>query len=425
MAIKNSTAVPKSARPASADRIASAIGRYAPPWPIWVYVGILLSVLLAVPYYASLDGMFDFARHAVGRDFVNLWTAAALVDQSMIADIFDPRSFGAAQRAVLGEDFPLHFWSYPPTALFLAAPFHGLPYLVAYALWTGLTLAAMAVAARAMLKDRAAVLILVLAPSTVVNLMLGQNGFLTTALMVGGFALLRNRPVLAGILFGLLTFKPQLGVMIPIALLALGQWRAILAAGVTAAALAAASIGVFGWESWIAFVDRTMPYQLAFMADGTGPFTWMMPTLFMSGRLLGLDADTAYALQLILAAATALLVFLTFRRGGDWRLLSAVAFLAPIVASPQAFNYDMGLVSVAILLLAGQVGPDRLSWPERCIVLLAWSLPILVMALNPGGLPIAPLVLVALLAVLIRRLWRETAEPGEAGSWAELRPMAG
>jgi hypothetical protein len=381
-------------------------GHHGPRWPTWAIFGAVLSLALAVPYYAHIDGILDFSGHAVGRDFVNLWTGGVLIDQGQVLDIFDPQAFAAAQRALVGPDFPLHFWSYPPTALFLAAPLAGMPYLVAYAVWTGLTFAALVIAARALLRDWSAVLILAIAPSTVVNLMLGQNGYLTCALVVGGLALLPRRPLMAGLLFGLLTFKPHLGIMIPVVLLALGQWRCVFAAVVAALALAAASVAVFGWSSWQAFVDTTLPYQLAFMSDGTGPFTWMMPTLFMSGRLAGLPPDLAYALQLALGGAVAVAVFAVFRRGGDWRLLSAVALLAPIVASPQAFNYDMGLVSVAILLLADAVGKDSLGMLQRRAIDIAWCLPILVMALNAAGFPIAPVLLAALMAIILRRLWR-------------------
>ncbi len=391
--------------------------------PVWAILGIVLSLALAVPYYASVDGLLDFAKHAVGRDFVNLWTAGALIGQGRPVDIFDPQTFGAAQRALMGADFPLHFWSYPPTTLFFAAPFAGIPYLAAYAIWTALTLAALVAAARALFKNWCAVLVLVVAPSTVVNLMLGQNGYLTCALMIGGFAILHRRPVLAGVLFGLLTFKPHLGIMIPIALIALGKWRTILAAAATGVAFAAGSVAVFGWETWIAFLDLTMPYQLAFMADGTGPFTWMMPTLYMSGRLLGLPSDVAYALQLILGAAVAVIVFVAFRRGGDWRLLSALAFTAPIVASPQAFNYDMGLISVAVLLLAIPAGTDGFGRLERLAVAFAWCLPILVMVLNAAGLPVAPLALAALMAVPILRLRRQwTPSSPAVDALAQRRP---
>ena len=47
--------------------------------PSWAVFGVVLGIALAVPYYASVEGILDFAKHTVGRDFVNLWTAGALI----------------------------------------------------------------------------------------------------------------------------------------------------------------------------------------------------------------------------------------------------------------------------------------------------------------------------------------------------------
>ena len=103
-------------------------------------------------------------------------------------------------------------------------------------------------------------------------------------------------------------------------------------------------------------------------------------------------------------------------------VLCAIAFVAPVIASPQAFNYDMGLVSVAILLLADVIGSDRFGRLEGRIVELAWCLPILVMAFNIVGAPIAPLALSTLMACLMVRLWRRAAADSP-GPGAEASPM--
>ena len=53
-----------------------------------------------------------------------------------------------------------------------------------------------------------------------VNVGHGQNGFLTAALLGGALHWLDRRPWLAGVLIGCLAYKPQFGVLIPVALLA-------------------------------------------------------------------------------------------------------------------------------------------------------------------------------------------------------------
>ena len=67
-------------------------------------------------------------------------------------------------------------------------------------------------------------------PAVFINIGHGQNGFLTAALLGGALHWLDRKPWLAGILIGLLAYKPQFGVLIPIALLAGQRWTTIGAA---------------------------------------------------------------------------------------------------------------------------------------------------------------------------------------------------
>ena len=192
-------------------------------------LGIALACLaLSIAYVSLWRGDHDGLNHAVGRDFINMWTASRLVEADRTEDIFDPDKFAAAQRQQMGEDFPFHFWSYPPHALVLSNQLSSLPYRGAYLVWTLCGLGLMFYAAQKFWPDKFSPWLLLLAPSSFVNIFLGQNGFFTTALALSGFTLLPRRPILAGVMFGLLTFKPQLGIMIPVALLAMRQWRAIV-----------------------------------------------------------------------------------------------------------------------------------------------------------------------------------------------------
>ncbi len=156
--------------------------------------------------------------------------------------LFDFDAYQAAISELFGEPLPFHAWSYPLFSLLLFWPLAQLPYFVALAAWTfglfaifaAMTLSRVERSARPLL-----LLLLLLAPATLINTVGGQNGFLTACLLVGGILLLDRRPVLAGILFGLLTYKPHLGLVVPFVLLALGAWRTIAAATATAILLMA------------------------------------------------------------------------------------------------------------------------------------------------------------------------------------------
>src|SRR4029077_5439722 len=87
-------------------------------------------------------------------------------------------------------------------------------------------------------------------PVVLANTMVGQNGFLTAALVGGTLYLLPTRPMLSGICLGLLSYKPQYGLLFPLALLAASQWTVFITAGVVAVAMAAVSWLAFGTESW-------------------------------------------------------------------------------------------------------------------------------------------------------------------------------
>src|SRR5205085_656614 len=172
-----------------------------------------------------------------------------------------------------------------PFFLFVAATLALLPYTAALAVWQAFTLALYLVVTRAIIANQAPedrqdgdgarpswLLLAVAFPAVFVNLGHGHNGFLTAALLGGGLILLDRRPVVAGILFGLMAYKPQFGLMIPLALAAGGRWRTIAAAAVTVAALVVTTTLVFGFDVWPAFRASTH-YSRAIVLE-TGETGW-------------------------------------------------------------------------------------------------------------------------------------------------------
>ncbi len=371
-------------------------------------IGVAIACLaLSIAYVSLWRGDHDGLNHAVGRDFINLWTASQLVEADRALDIFDQEKFIAAQRRFMGPDFPFHFWSYPPHTLMLTQQLSDLPYRGAFVVWSLGGLFLMLYAAYMFWPAKPFPWLLLLAPSSFVNVFLGQNGFATAALAMAGFAVLPRRPIVAGIMFGLLTFKPHLGIMIPIALVALRQWPAIAAATLTAVLFIGASVLMYGADVWWQFLHSTLPYQMRFMATGEGPFQWMMPGWFMAGRIIGLPLWLSQTIQAAVAIAAAVLVYRVFRGTGAWRLRVSLLLVATLVASPQGFNYDMGLVSVALICLARAAIENGCRRGELAIITACWILPLAMMPLNAAGAPVAPLLLAGLLVYLYRRIGRE------------------
>src|SRR5690606_23392799 len=174
-------------------------------------------------------------------------------------------------------------------------PLAVLPYLPALALWLAATFAGFATVLRSVAPHSVTLWLALALPAGFINMLHGQNGFLIAALFGGAMLCLDRRPILAGLLIGLLTVKPHLGLLLPIALLAGGRWRAILAAAATALAFAAASAAVLGPESWSAFLANTGTAREQ-LEDGLLPWS-KMHTVFAGARLLGLEVLPAYLLQ--------------------------------------------------------------------------------------------------------------------------------
>ncbi|HIP79334.1 MAG TPA: DUF2029 domain-containing protein, partial [Kiloniellaceae bacterium] len=258
-------------------------------------------------------------------------------------------------------------------------------------------------------------LALLLAPATFICLAGGQNGFITAALLIGGIRLMRSHPILAGILFGVLTIKPQLGILLPFALLAARQWTVIASASLTTLALLGTSVLFFGLESWIAYVDKVVPLQTLIMNEGSGPFLAMMPSAYISLRFLGLEQEVRTILQGLMLFMALIGVVWTFARSQDWVLMLAALTVGTFMASPYAFNYDMTAVSFAIALLTLRALPSGFLPGERIALAMTWLLPIVVQWMNPLGLPFSPIILLACFAFVLLRVRGDIAATARAG----------
>ncbi len=359
--------------------------------------------VFAYSNYAGAEGLRDNDGILIGRDFVVFWSASVLALDGQIAQIFDLPSFHDTQEGLLGETVPLYPWLYPPHGLFTILPLGLLPYLWSYLAWSVSTLALylVAVLGRAWISLRG--LALVLAPATFVNLLMGQNGFLSAALLIGGLRLLDRHPVIAGVLIGLLSFKPQLGLLVPVALIAARLWRTFLSASVTVIAVLAISLAAFGAESWTAFFEMSTANQAKHLNDQRGWFLNIVTTPFMSAGVLGLGMTARAVIQAAFTLMAVAAVWVTFRKRCERNLQIAVLLVAVPLASPYGYNYDLTLLSVAVLWAFAHAKQTGFLTGEKLVLAAAWMLPLLVVVGNIRGIPLGPPALVAMLAMLLIR----------------------
>ena len=222
------------------------------------YSLILLAIaaIAVVGWIAVSDGLIDRNGKPIGTDFSNVYAAGALTWQGRPAEAYEPALQHAAEKAVFaGREVPFYGWHYPPFFFAIAVLVATVPYAWGLSIWLVASLAAYLAVIRAILPRPETLLTAAAFPAVFVNIGHGQNGFLTAALLGGALHWLNRKPWLAGVLIGCLAYKPQFGVLIPIALLAGGRWRTIGAAIATVAALVAISFVTLGAGVWHAFVD--------------------------------------------------------------------------------------------------------------------------------------------------------------------------
>ncbi len=372
----------------------------------------LVSVLLTLPvlwqiYWPASHGL-DVTGHQIGRDFIGVWAGPQLAFNGALQTLFDLPGYHAAIGRLFGQPLPFHNWGYPLFTLVTFWPLAQLPYFWALAIWTvGLFAAFAAVALAPLDRQRRApaLLMLLAAPACLINILGGQNGFLSAALFLGGVLWIESRPVAAGILFGLLSFKPHLGILLPFVLIAVGAWRVIVSAVVTAALLVAMSVLIFGVDPWLRYFEVVGAFQVMLLQRFEGFYTCMMASVLAGARTFGIPYPAALALQVAVAIPVVAAAVWAVRKTADpCRRAFVLATAAPLV-TPYAFDYD--LTAVAAVLVWLMFG--RLPWRPGFsgIYLLAWVAPIAMMYLNKLGLGLFPLVLMALFTLAVR----EAAQP--------------
>jgi arabinofuranan 3-O-arabinosyltransferase len=308
------------------------------------------AVYLAACY---LQGIWILAPDGTGvqSDFVNVWAAGRLVLEGHPASAYDWPTHKIVEEAAVGHPFAGYFgWHYPPPFLFVAAGLAFLSFAAAYAVWVLGTFPIYLAAIRAIIGDRSGYLLAAAFPAILSNFIVGQNGFLTAGLFGGALFLLDRRPLVAGVLIGLLSYKPHLGFLFPIALAAGGYWRTFAAATMTAALMAAASWLAFGTDTWMAFFANIGHTEQAFLSEGAADLG-KMQTAFGTVRTLGGSEALAWCVQAAVALAAAIAVAALWRSRASQEIKAAALGTAAMLATPYLYTYDLVVLAVPLAFL--------------------------------------------------------------------------
>ncbi|HEY8947707.1 MAG TPA: glycosyltransferase family 87 protein [Rhizomicrobium sp.] len=313
---------------------------------------------VALSYAVFLAAMFAahwWLRAADGtpiaNDFVDVFAAGHLAAAGHAASAYDWNIHRAEEVSVIGHGFSGYYgWHYPPPFLFVAVLLSALPYFASFLFWILGTLAPFAFAVSRIAQKRAALLWVMAFPAVLLNAYVGQNGFFTAALFGAALLSLKDRPILSGVFIGLLTYKPQFGLTIPIALLAGSHWRALASATGTAALIATLSLLAFGAETWTAFF-QSIPHTTQMILAG-GQAGWnKLQTVYGFARWIGAGDAAAWTWQIGVAALLALGIALMWHSRMPLALKASALCAATLLATPYAYIYDFPLLAVSIAFL--------------------------------------------------------------------------
>ncbi|MEH6951323.1 glycosyltransferase family 87 protein [Nitrobacter sp. NHB1] len=381
---------------------------------------LTLYALAIVTWIALSHGLSDANSKPLGTDFASFYAAGSLVLDGRAASVYDMAAHYAREQLFFGAHTPYYAWFYPPFFLLIAAPLAAFPYLPALAIWQFVTFAGYFAVMRAILltapltRNQTVLGLLATAafPAVFINLGHGQNGFLTAALLGGALIALPRRPILAGVLFGLLAYKPQFGLVIPVALLAAGQWRSIGAAAMTVAALALGTAALFGLDIWTAFAASTELSRKMLLQDGDVGFE-KLQSVFAAVRMWGGSVSFAYAMQGLVSAVVVGSVAWVWRRSRDDCAKAATLSAATALASPHILDYDLMILGPTIAFMTVAIARRGAKSYEISVLAAAWLVPLITRGITGAtGIPLALVTMIALYGVI-----QYHAAKGDSPNW--------
>jgi hypothetical protein len=350
------------------------------------------------------NGTVDPFGKPIGSDFAAFWQAGHIATQGDPARAWDQQVLNDSITRTHGVEYGAA-WIYPPPFMLLIYPLGAMPYLTALLIWQLLSLAAIAVVLKSILKSRRDTLVAMASPLTALVLANGQNSFLTAALLGFGLLLMERRPILAGALFGGLSYKPQLGLIIGPLLLLSKNWRAIAGGVAAVVILILLSLLFFGAESWTAW-QSSLRYGRHYMEEGSVGF-FKSASLFATMRNWGAGETVAYTVQAIGTIAAILLIWTV--RNSPLAVRAVAACAGAALSTPYLLDYDMAVVGIgAAFLYAEGRRTDFLPY-ERSAIAFMWVAPWFSRpAAEYALLPLGPIAMLALMTLA----WRRASEHG-------------
>jgi arabinofuranan 3-O-arabinosyltransferase len=310
-------------------------------------------------------------------DFNWIWLTGKLASANAAAQVYDPSAPLPPEAAALPQFHCVGTpgngrFDYPPTVLFFTYPLGFMSYSIAMGVWNAATLLLYLTAVYVILPRPAAVIAALTTYPVVLNILIGHNGFLTAGLFGLALAFMERKPWLSGCFLGLLTYKPQFGILFPFALLASRNWRAFIGASAASVVFGAAAAIAFGYDLWPWFVTGMMEAGSQ-LNDHHSASKIVFPTVRGILQHMNFSAQTSWAAQGVVTAALVAAICALWSRPIPNSLKTAALGVAALSATPYALSYDYCILSIAVAFLVKDGLARGFLRGEQPIILVCWG----------------------------------------------------
>ncbi|MEJ2092419.1 MAG: glycosyltransferase family 87 protein [Syntrophobacterales bacterium] len=340
-------------------------------------------------------------------DFLGFWAASSLALEGNAREAYNPKWLIPVEGKVI---HPQHhrLWFYPPPYLIIVLPLALVPFLPSLFLWGTATLAGFVAVLRRIAPHPLTIWLTLAFPACFHNLVRGQNAFLSGIIFGSGLLLLDYHPLAAGLVLGLMVFKPQLAVLIPVVLLAGRYWRTLAGFVLSALGMILLSLVIFGFETWSVSLQILHRVSKTLLIPGYLPLN-LNSTVFSSAELLGLTPKLALWVHYTVAFIIAGAAIWTWYQRAPLRIRGSTLIIGTLFFAPRLFVYDLTLLAIPLAFLGYELALTRFSSGPAAIFVAAWLMPFYapILAANTP-IQIGPLVLFMLLLYFLYEFYRES-----------------
>jgi hypothetical protein len=359
---------------------------------------LLVSIYLVRVMWTSHEYLSPLAL-----DFVPFWSASHLAMLGHAVDAYNFEVLRKVETAALSHPVGMLLWLYPPSFLLIVCPFALVPWNIGATLFFGVTYLMFIKAVHFIVRRKETMMVAAAFPGAILVALAGQNGLLTASLVAFGLVLLPRRPVLAGVCFGILCVKPQLAVLLPFALLCARSWRSLGALVVTALAMLAIAMALFGVDTLWAFLHSMG--TVARYVEASRAAMYRMPSAYSFIKMMHGPTMLANAAQAVSAVSAATAVWYAWSRDASHALRAATLVCASLMVSPYLYDYDLAWLGVFIAwYVKHAMEHGWRPWQREWLIVL-WLMPFAgVLIVGHLHFQFMPLIIAMTLAMVVRRI---------------------